>query len=252
MMPVAFVGHGSPMNAVEDNPYSRGWRSIAEKIPKPEAILMISAHWYVEGTRLQTDEHPKTIYDFYGFPKELYDVEYPAPGTAALAEKVRRLVPDSSADNSWGIDHGAWSVLRWMYPEADIPVCQMSVDGSLTPQQVFETGKLLRPLRDEGVLVIGSGNVVHNLRLVDYSGGAYDWAQQFDAAIRTAIEGKDFDKAVHYDSAGESARLSVPYPDHFYPLLYILGAAEETDEAEVFNADCVLGSLSMTSYLFSK
>lgn len=252
MMPVIFVGHGSPMNAIEENSFSKGWREMAKNISRPKAILAVSAHWYTEGTRVQTALKPRTIHDFYGFPKELYEIGYPASGEPELARRVLELVPGSFADDTWGIDHGTWSVLKWMYPDADIPVVQLSVSRSLSPQQALDTGALLKPLRDEGVLILGSGNVVHNLGMVDFSApGGYDWAGQFDGYISGAIQAGEFEKAVAYGKAGESARLSVPTRDHFDPLLYSLGAANGSDRVSVWNQSCTLGSLSMTSYLFS-
>lgn len=251
MMPVIFVGHGSPMNAVEENGYTKGWQEISASIPKPEAVLAISAHWYTDGTRLQTAKDPKMIYDFYGFPQELYDVEYPAHGSPRLAKKALGLVGGSVEDNSWGIDHGTWSVLKWMYPDADIPVCQMSIDRRLTLPEIYETGKKLKSLRDENVLILGSGNVVHNLRLVDFSAsGGYDWAEEFDAYIRSKIEARDHGGVIDCKKAGDSARLAFPTQEHFDPLLYILGATDAHDRVEVYNDSCTLGSLSMTSYIF--
>ncbi len=252
MMPVIFVGHGSPMNAVEESDFTSGWKEIAEKIPKPKAILAVSAHWFTEDTRVQTAENPKTVHDFYGFPEELYRIEYPVPGAPKLADRVMGLVGSAITDNSWGIDHGTWSVLKWMYPDADIPVCQMSINRRLTPQEMFETGQKLKPLRNEGILIFGSGNVVHNLRLVNFSmNGGYGWAEEFDAYIRGKILEKDFSGVLNYKQAGDSARYAFPTPEHFDPLLYALGAAEQSDEAAVYNATCTLGSLSMTSYVFS-
>ena len=254
MMPVVFVGHGTPMNAAEENTYSRGWQEISRAIPKPEAILAVSAHWYTEGTRLQTEENPKTIHDFYGFPQQLYEIEYPAPGAPGLAHRAMELFGHNSfEDNAWGIDHGTWSVLKWMYPDADIPVCQMSIDRRMTPAELYETGQKLKPLRDENVLILGSGNVVHNLRLVDFSAeGGFDWAEEFDAFIRGRIEERNFSEVIDYKKAGDCARFAFPTPEHFDPLLYVLGAVDGKDRVNVYNASCTLGSLSMTSYLFSE
>ena len=253
MMPVVFVGHGSPMNAVEESDFTRGWKKIAAVLPKPKAILSVSAHWFTEGTRLQTAKEPKTVHDFYGFPPQLYEVEYSAPGAPELAKKGIGLVDGSFSDNSWGIDHGTWSVLKWMYPGADIPVCQMSIDRRLTPKEIYETGQKLKSLRDENVLIFGSGNVVHNLRLVDFSAaGGYDWAEEFDAYIRGRVETGDFGGVINYEKAGDSARLAFPTPEHFDPLLYVLGTVGPQDKVSVYNASCTLGSLSMTSYVFSE
>jgi 4,5-DOPA dioxygenase extradiol len=254
MMPVVFVGHGTPMNAVENNEFTKGWKEIGAAIPKPSAILAISAHWYTEGTRLQTAESPKTIHDFYGFPKELYEIQYPAPGAPKIAERAMKLVGDGAfADNTWGIDHGTWSVLRTMYPDADLPVCQMSINRNLSPNELYETGKKLKSLREENVLIIGSGNVVHNLGMVDFSAhGGYGWADEFDQYIYDGIEAEDFDRVIHYQKAGKCAQYAFPTPEHFDPLLYVLGAADEKDQLSVYNYSRTLGSLSMTSYVFSE
>lgn len=251
-MPALFVGHGSPMNAVEDTAFTRGWEKIAREIPRPEAILAISAHWYTAGTHINDEEEPKTVYDMYGFPEELYKVTYPAKGDRALARLVADLLPHRvQTDNSWGIDHGVWSVLHRMYPEADIPVCEMSVDRTADPQAHFEMGRALGALRDKGVLLLASGNVVHNLRRVDWNmEGGYPWAEEFDGFVKQKVEKREFADVVSYRSAGEHAQLSVPTPDHFYPLLYVLGAAREDDSLTVRNHACCLGGLSMTSYLF--
>lgn len=252
MMPVAFIGHGSPMNAVETNEYTKGWQEIAAFIQKPDAILAISAHWYTEHTRLLTAQSPKTIHDFYGFPKELYEIQYRAQGAPALAQKAKELVGSGAQiDNTWGLDHGTWSVLRIMYPHADIPVCQMSIDRLSSPQALYEIGKKLKPLREENVLILGSGNIVHNLSLVDFSmDGGYDWAYEFDGFIRRSIEKKDFDNVINHTKAGDSAKYSFFTREHYDPLLYVLGAADEADQVKVYNASCVAGSLSMTSYVF--
>ena len=254
MMPVVFVGHGSPMNAIEKNEYTEGWKEISAAIPKPSAILAISAHWFTEGTRVQTSETPKTIHDFYGFPKELYDVEYPVVGAPNIANRAMELVGDVAfVDNTWGIDHGAWSVLRIMYPDADIPVCQMSIDQNLSSKEIFDLGKKLKPLREENVLIFGSGNVVHNLGLVDFSArGGYDWADEFDEYIYNAIKMRDFDGVINYKRAGDCARYAFPTPEHFNPLLYVLGASNEKDKMSVYNHSRFAGSLSMTSYIFSE
>lgn len=250
-MPVLFIGHGSPMNAVEDNDFTRAWREIASRIPRPQAILCISAHWYTAGTRVMENFNPKMIYDMYGFPKELYEVVYAAPGAPELARQANSLLSGiSRLDNSWGFDHGAWSVLRVMFPAADIPVFQLSVDRSAVPQAHYDIGRRLAPLREQGVLILGSGNVVHNLGLVDFDlEGGYRWAEEFDRYIADAIRAGDHKKTVEYRQAGESARKAVPILDHYAPLLTVLGAADRTENVFVFNEKCTLGSLSMTSYL---
>ncbi|MDD2447500.1 MAG: 4,5-DOPA dioxygenase extradiol [Tissierellia bacterium] len=252
-MPVLFIGHGSPMNAIEDNEYSRTWRSIAEKIPKPEAILSISAHWFTKGTKVMNEEEPKTIYDMYGFPKELYEVIYNSPGSPNIAKVSKDLISkETEYDNSWGIDHGTWSVLVHMYPNRDIPVFQISIDANAPPETHYKIGKELRPLREKGVLIFGTGNVVHNLRLVDWHKGSkgFDWAYEFDDYIHENIETKNHNNIIKYNELGEIAKLAVPSPDHFYPLLYTIGASDEEDKVSVFNKSCELGSLTMTSYLW--
>lgn len=252
-MPVLFVGHGSPMNAIEENDYSLTWRKIAEKIPQPKAIIAISAHWYTEGTKVMNEEHPETIYDMYGFPQELYEIIYDSPGEPQLASRAKQLITlDSQFDNSWGIDHGTWSVLVHMYPDRDIPVFQISIDRNAAPEVHYKIGEELRVLRDEGVLIFGSGNVVHNLRLVDWhmANKGFDWAYEFDDFIYDNIINKNHDKILKYKDLGEVAKLAVPVPDHFYPLLYTLGASTAEDQVSVFNKSCELGSLTMTCYLW--
>ena len=252
-MPVLFVGHGSPMNAIEDNEYSRTWRSIAERTPKPEAILSISAHWFTKGTKVMNEEEPKTIYDMYGFPKELYEIIYNSPGSPSIAKVSKELISkETEYDNSWGIDHGTWSVLVHMYPDRDIPVFQISIDADAPPETHYKIGKELRSLREKGVLIFATGNVVHNLRLVDWHKGSkgFDWAYEFDDYIYENIETKNHNNIIKYNELGEIAKLAVPTPDHFYPLLYALGASDEEDKVIVFNKSCELGSLTMTSYLW--
>ncbi len=254
MMPVTFIGHGSPMNAIEENEFTAGWREIAGVIPKPAAILAVSAHWFTDHTRLMTQENPKTIHDFYGFPKELYDVQYSAPGAPQLAaQTMKRLGGDCMEDQTWGIDHGTWSVLRKMYPDADIPVYQMSINRRMSPRELFEVGEKLKPLREQNVLILGSGNIVHNLGQVDFSAaGGYGWADEFDEYIRDNINAGDFDAVIDYKRAGNSARYAFPTPEHFDPLLYVLGAADKKDRVHVYNDARTAGSLSMTSYVFSE
>ncbi|MDD4752633.1 MAG: 4,5-DOPA dioxygenase extradiol [Desulfitobacteriaceae bacterium] len=252
-MPVVFIGHGSPMNAIEDNDYSRVWRSIAERIPKPEVIISVSAHWFTKGTKIMNEEAPKTIYDMYGFPKELYEVVYNSPGSPSIAKISKELISkETEYDNSWGIDHGTWSVLVHMYPDRDIPVFQISIDASAPPEAHYRIGKELRTLREKGVLIFGTGNVVHNLRLVDWNMGkeGFDWAYEFDDYIYENIMKKNHNNILKFNELGNIAKLAVPTPDHFYPLLYVLGAVDEDDRVSIFNKSCVLGSLTMTSYLW--
>ena len=253
-MPVLFVGHGSPMNAIEDNEYVRTWKEIAKKIPKPEAILCISAHWVTSGTRINDQENPKIVYDMYGFPQELYNVKYDANGSNRLAHDTIRYINRSvKIDNSWGIDHGVWSVLCNMYPEADIPIYQLSIDDNISAETHFDIGKDIGILREKGVLIIGSGNVVHNLSKVKWTmEEGYPWALEFDNFIMENIKNKNYENVVHYENAGNSSKLAFLTTEHFYPLLYVLGAAREDDKLSIFNNSCTMGSLSMTCYLFEE
>jgi 4,5-DOPA dioxygenase extradiol len=255
MMPVLFVGHGSPMNAIEDNAWSRGFRSLAALVPGPKAILSVSAHWFVAGTFLTGDERPKTIHDFGGFPRELYQVQYPAPGDVALAQRVASLVgPRASLSTDWGLDHGTWSVLVHLRPAADIPVVQLSIDGRLPPAAHLELGRALAPLRDEGVLIFGSGNVTHNLRHAFTSHQRGDtttpaWAASFDADVARAAEQHD-GPALARLAGTDAGRLSHPTPDHYYPLLYAAGAVQAGDPVRFPISGFDMGSLSMRSILF--
>lgn len=252
-MPVLFVGHGSPMNAIEDNEFTRTWKKLAMVIPKPKAILMVSAHWYTKETRVNDSEIPEMIYDMYGFPDELYELKHPVSGAPLLAHKTISLIrKEVLVDNSWGYDHGAWSVLVHMYPEADIPVFQLSIDRHAANNVHYKIGQELSKLRDEGVLIIGSGNIVHNLGMVNWSiDGGFPWALEFDQYIKDKILNKQYSDVVNYHLAGSSANLAVPTTEHFLPLLYVLGAVKEDDRVSVFNEKCVLGSVSMTGYLFN-
>jgi 4,5-DOPA dioxygenase extradiol len=249
-MPVVFFGHGSPMNTLAHNRYTEVWRRIGESIPAPEAILCVSAHWYTEGTAVTAMSRPKTIHDFYGFPQELFDVQYPAPGKPELAERVRELLAPLrvASDESWGLDHGTWSVLKHAYPKADVPVVQLSIDGTQPLQFHYDIARRLAPLRDEGVLVAGSGNVVHNLRLMRRGGGeAFDWAIRFNDTVRAALASRDHRTLIDLEKLGEDARLSAPTPEHYLPLLYI-AALQREDESMIFPVDGYdLGSISMLS-----
>lgn len=248
-MPALFIGHGSPMNAVEDSEFALGWARIAAALPAPTAILCVSAHWETEMPRLTAMEHPRTIHDFRGFPEKLFQLRYPASGSPALASRIQSLVTcaDIQLDQESGLDHGAWSVLCRMFPRADIPVLQLSLDRTRPAEFHFTLGAALRPLRDEGVLIIGSGNIVHNLGALVWKDSAFDWAEEFDAAVEQRILASDFDGLIHYDRLGPSARMAVPTPEHFLPLLYVLGAKKPGEPCEFFCDRITLGSISMRS-----
>lgn len=251
-MPVLFVGHGSPMNAIEENEYTREWKKVGNKLPKPQAILSVSAHWFTSGTRITDSPAPRTIHDMYGFPDELYKIVYQAPGSPRFAQAAKNLLGETAAiDNSWGFDHGTWSVLHRIYPKADIPVFQLSVDAKASPEWHFQLGRALASLREQGVLIFGSGNVVHNLARVNWEAKeGYSWAEDFDGYIKSRVLSRNYESVLSFRQAGAPASLAVPSMDHFAPLLYVLGASDEKDSVLVFNDSCVLGSLSMTSYLF--
>jgi 4,5-DOPA dioxygenase extradiol len=253
-MPILFIGHGSPMNALADNAYSRGWRALAARCPRPRAIVAVSAHWYIRGTAVTADPLPRTIHDFGGFPPALYAVSYPAPGDPVLAAKLAGcLAPTAVASSTqWGLDHGSWSVLVHMYPAADIPVVQLSVDSTLPGAGHFALGRKLGALRDDGVLILASGNIVHNLMLADWRQGVAPkpWARQFDDQVGDSILAGDFDSVLEPARFGEPGRLSVPTPEHYSPLLYVLGAARAGETAELGLRDVALGSISMTCVSF--
>lgn len=250
-MPVIFFGHGSPMNTLASNRYTEAWNRLGASVPEPKAILAISAHWFTRGTAVTAMEKPKTIHDFGGFPQALFDVQYPAPGDPGLAARVRELLApvEVHLDQSWGLDHGTWSVLAHAFPGAGIPVVQLSMDATKPAQFHYETGKRLAPLRDEGVLIIGSGNVVHNLMLMRRGDGAYafDWARRFNGEVRAALASGRHEALIDFGRLGEDARLAVPTPEHYLPLLYI-AALQAEDEAVVFAIDGYeAGSLGMLS-----
>lgn len=234
-MPVLFVGHGSPMNAIEKNPYTQMLEGLANKFEKPKAILVISAHWMSKGTWVLGMEKPKTIHDFYGFPKELFEVQYPAQGSPETAKKIESTITDPPVKidlESWGLDHGTWSVLRHMYPKADVPVLQMSLNMARSPEYHFNLGQQLSRFRDQGILIVGSGNLVHNLRRMDWNTHAkpHDWAVEFDAWLKTKLETRDFSALIKDFHKTEAGKLSIPTLDHFLPMHYILGAANSKDE----------------------
>lgn len=257
LMPTLFVGHGSPMNGIESNPFSKTWEELGAELPTPQAVLCISAHWLTRGTYVTAMENPKTIHDFGGFPPELFEVQYPAPGQPELARHISDIVQYTQVglDHDWGLDHGTWSVVRRMFPEANIPVLQMSIDYYKPGQWHFNLAKELASLRKRGVLIIGSGNMVHNLRMVDFEklnvrGYGYDWAREMNEKFKQLIEKKNYQPLIEYDRLGAGAKLAIPTPDHYWPLIYSLGVAHEDNETMFFNDELVGGSLTMTSVLF--
>jgi 4,5-DOPA dioxygenase extradiol len=250
MLPAVFFGHGNPMNALATNPYTEAWSRIGRGIPAPQAILMISAHWYTAETGVTVTTAPRTIHDFGGFPRELYQVKYPAPGDPALAHRVQKLLAPLPVklDESWGLDHGTWSVLCHVYPEAGIPVVQLSIDETQPPSYHFEIGRQLAPLREEGVLIAGSGNLIHNLHAYAWGTHApdpYDWAVRFETAAREMMLAGEFTPLIDYEKLGRDAALSIPTPDHYLPLLYVL-AARQAGEPVLFPVEGIDGgSVSM-------
>lgn len=253
-MPVLFIGHGSPMNAIQTNDYTSSLARIGKEIPKPHAILVISAHWMTEGTWVTKMEKPKTIHDFFGFPKELFDVRYPAPGSPETAKQIQEFTDHKvqGDSSSWGLDHGTWSVLRHIYPEAKVPVLQLSLDLALPADYHFKLGQQLSKLRDRGVLIIGSGNLVHNLWQIRWEPDAkpYDWALEFDDWLKQKIRDRDFAALLHEFQNTAAAKLSVPTLDHYVPLHYILGAVDDLDELKVEYEEIQNGSISMRSFRY--
>jgi 4,5-DOPA dioxygenase extradiol len=252
LMPVLFVGHGSPMNGIEDNEFSLRWEQLGREIPTPQAVLVVSAHWFIRGTRITAMDFPKTIHDFGGFPKALFDVQYPAPGNPALAKDVADAVHTVHVepDHDWGLDHGAWTVVRRMYPQANIPVLQLSIDYTKGPGYHYELARELSFLRKKGVLIIGSGNMVHNLGMVNWemmNGGGYDWAYTMNDKFKELILNRDHQPLIRYETLGSDARMAIPTPEHYLPLLYSLVLQEQKDEISLFNDKAVGGSLTMTS-----
>lgn len=257
-MTVLFLGHGSPMNAIEENQFVDGFRNLAKTLPKPNAILCISAHWYINGTKVTAMKMPPTIHDFGGFPEELYDVQYPAQGRHELAKETQQLLSPAivELDQKWGLDHGAWSVIKHLYPNADVPVIELSIDNTKSPEYHFNLAKQLGALRDKGILIIGSGNIVHNLRLVDWhnfdkDNYGLDWAIEARETINQWILEGNYQPVIDYDMQIRAIQLAVPTPDHYLPLLYALGLKGKTDKIEFFNDKMVAGSLSMTSLKIS-
>ncbi|MGQ8336626.1 4,5-DOPA dioxygenase extradiol [Sunxiuqinia sp. A32] len=252
-MPVLFLGHGSPMNAIEENEFVQGFRKVSSEIETPKAIIVVSAHWETHGTKVTAMANPPTIHDFGGFPQELYEVEYPAPGNPALAKETQDMIKSTHVhlDDSWGLDHGAWSVIRHMYPNANVPVIQLSLDHKKSPAEHYESAKELSRLREKGILIVGSGNLVHNLRMVDWrrlnDNYAYDWALEATSKMNTYILNSDHENLINYSRQGREFQLSIPTPEHYLPLLYTLALQDKRDEVKLFNNLPVGGSLSMTS-----
>jgi 4,5-DOPA dioxygenase extradiol len=249
--PVLFVGHGSPMNAIEQNEFTNGWQNVSRNLPKPSAILCISAHWETKGTFVTAMEKPTTIHDFGGFPQQLFDVQYTAPGSPELAAETQNLVEKTTIglDNSWGLDHGAWSVIKHFFPEADVPVIQLSLDYRQDAQYHYDLGKQLAALRNKGILIVGSGNMVHNLRMIDRQkpDTGFDWAQEANAKFKKLISSNDHKQLINYQNLGREIELSVPSPEHYLPLLYTLALKTDKEEVSFFNDKSVMGSISMTS-----
>lgn len=253
-MPVLFLGHGSPMNAIEENEFVTGWRNIGKTLPKPSSILCISAHWETNGTFVTAMEKPPTIHDFGGFPQALFDVQYPAPGSPLLAKETKSIIKKTEVglDDKWGLDHGAWSVIRRLYPDADVPVIQMSLDYYQTPQYHYELAKELSSLRKKGVLIIGSGNMVHNLGMVAWDklnadNYAFEWAQEASSKMKKFILEDDHQQLINYKSQGRAFNMAIPSAEHYLPLLYALALKQENEKISLFNDKAVGGSLTMTS-----
>lgn len=254
LMPTLFIGHGSPMNGIETNEFSLQWQELGKTLPRPKAVLVVSAHWLTRGTHVTAMDFPETIHDFGGFPKSLHEVQYPAPGEPALADWLEEHFssPTIHTSHEWGLDHGAWTVVRHMYPEAEIPVLQLSIDYHQPPAFHYDLGRQLGILRRKGVLVIGSGNMVHNLRMVAWDklaepGFGYDWAIEMNAFFKSRIAGSSHGDLLDLENMGNAGRLAIPTPDHYYPLLYILGMQGKTESVSFFNDRLVGGSLTMTS-----
>ncbi|WP_394775139.1 4,5-DOPA dioxygenase extradiol [Flavobacterium sp.] len=253
-MPVLFLGHGSPMNAIEENQFVAGFRDLAKTLPQPNAILCISAHWFTNGTKVTSMQMPRTIHDFGGFPQALFDVQYPAKGSPELALETQKILEPVHVDldEHWGLDHGAWSVIKHLYPEANVPVIQLSIDYTKSGQYHFELAQKLQSLRHKGVLIIGSGNIVHNLRLVDFrnfdkDNYGFDWAIEARETINNHLLDGNFQPLIDFERMNKATQLAIPTPEHYLPLLYTLGLKEDSEELTLFNDKLMAGSLSMTS-----
>ena len=254
LMPVLFVGHGSPMNGIEDTEFSRRWSSMVKEIPVPKAVLVVSAHWFTKGTQITSMDFPPTIHDFSGFPKELFDVQYPAPGNPTLAKETASLIHSTNVglSHDWGLDHGTWTIVRHMYPLANIPVLQLSIDYTKDAKYHYELSKEIYQLRKKGVLIMGSGNLVHNLRMIawdklyvpDYG---YDWAKEINNTFKELINTGNHDRLIDYKSLGKEALMAIPTPEHYLPLIYTLGLQGQNEGVSFFNDKAVGGSLTMTS-----
>ena len=257
-MPVLFLGHGNPMNAIEENQFVDGFRNMAKTLPRPNAILCISAHWYINGTKVTAMKTPPTIHDFRGFPRELFDVQYPAQGSPELAKETKKLLSPTlvELDEKWGLDHGAWSVSKHLYPGADVPVIELSIDYTKSSNAHYDLAHQLAPLRDKGILIIGSGNIIHNLGLVDFQNFdkdnyGYDWAMEAKETINQWLLDGNYKPVIHYDKQIRAIQLAVPTPDHYLPLIYSLALKQKTETITLFNDKLVAGSLSMTSLKIS-
>jgi 4,5-DOPA dioxygenase extradiol len=256
-MPILFVGHGSPMNGIEENQFVAGFREAAATLPRPRAVVCISAHWETQGTMVTAMQHPRTIHDFGGFPRELYEVQYPAPGSPALARETNRIIHQTEVglDESWGLDHGAWSVLRHFYPEADVPIIEMSLDYTKDARWHYDLARQLAPLRRKGVLIMGSGNMVHNLRMIAWrrmeETFAYDWALEAGDKMKQLILSGDDGGLIDYRRQGTAFELAIPTPEHYLPLLYTLALRESNELVSLFNDSPVGGSITMTSVLIN-
>jgi 4,5-DOPA dioxygenase extradiol len=255
-MPVLFLGHGSPMNAIEENEFVESWRTLGKEIQKPNAILCVSAHWETSGTYVTAMEKPATIHDFGGFPQELFDVEYPAPGNPELAKEIKSILKRTEAglDQRWGLDHGCWSVMSRLYPDANVPIVQLSLNDHQTLHDHYELAKELAPLRKKGILIVGSGNIVHNLRLIawdklDATAYGHDWAIEANEQLKKYILNEEYQQLFNYQAQGKAINLAIPTPEHFIPLLYALALKEEHETVRLFNDKLVAGSLAMTSLI---
>lgn len=253
-MPVLFLGHGSPMNAIEENQFTKGFQNISKTLPKPTAIICISAHWFTKGTKVTAMELPKTIHDFGGFPKELFAQQYPAVGNPTLAMETKKLLQPASIelDEKWGLDHGTWTVLKYLFPKADVPVIQLSIDFTKDANYHFELAKQLSTLRNKGVLIIGSGNIIHNLGLVDWKNFdkdnyGFDWAIEAQETINNNIKTGNYKPLINYEKQSKAFELAIPSPDHYLPLIYALGLQQKNENVQFFNDKLLAGSLSMTS-----